>query len=190
MQQPLECFTFTGRFPVFRNRISSMIFVSPSRDTSVMQLKVRALWDLGASVTLISKSLAGRLGTELSQTTSCLRTALGLETQVPEGEAWITIVLGSFPVRMKVMVTERVCSDKDIDIVLGLDFIAKGDFLLSNDGGQLMFSFCYPSGFPIDFHEALSKLNIPHAHFEDENADGSLALAIRNGENLTMNYKP
>ncbi|MDE6272620.1 MAG: retropepsin-like domain-containing protein [Muribaculaceae bacterium] len=190
MQQPLECFTFTGRFPVFRNRISSMIYVSPSRDSSLMQLKVRALWDMGASHTLISKSLADRLDVERSPSTSRLRTALGFETNVPEGEAWITIVLGSFPVKMKVKVTDNVCSDKDIDIVLGLDFIAKGDFLLSTDAGQLMFSFCYPSGFPIDFHEALTNLNIPHAHFEDENADGDLASAIRNGESLKMNYKP
>lgn len=190
MQQPLECFTFTGRFPVFRGRISSMIYVSPYRDASIMQLKVRALWDMGASITLISKALADRLGIALTPTTSRLRTALGFEAKVPEGEAWITIVLGSFPIKLKVMVTEHAATDNDIDIVLGLDFIAKGDFILSNDGGQLMFSFCYPSGFPLDFHEALTKLNVPHAHFEDENADGDLASAIKNGESITMNYKP
>lgn len=190
MQQPLECFTFTGRFPVFRGRISSMIYVSPSRDPTIMQLKVRALWDIGASITLISKSLADRLGITLSPTTARLCTALGFETKVPQGEAWITIVLGSFPIKMKVMVTEHAATDKDIEIVLGLDFIAKGDFLLSNDGGELMFSFCYPSGFPLDFHKVLNDLNVPHAHFEDENSDGGLASAIRNGETLKMNYKP
>lgn len=155
-----------------------------------MIMKVRAIWDTGASVTIISKAVAETLGIELTQTTSRLRTALGLESNVPDGEAWITIVLGSFPIKMKVKVLDNVCSDKDIDIVLGLDFMAKGDFFMTTDSGQLMFSFCYPSGFPMNFHEALTKLDIPHAHFEDENADGDLASAIRNGESLKMNYKP
>ncbi len=194
MQQPLECFTFTGRFPVFRGRISSMIYVSPNSDPSLMQIKARALWDPGASITLMSKSLANRLGLALTPSGARLRTALGFESKVPEGEAWVTIVLGSFPVKLKVMVTEHAATDDDIDIVLGLDFITKGDFLISNDGGQLMFSFCYPSGFPVDFHGILTKLNIPHAHFEDENADGSLAIlmkeGLKDGESLTLNYKP
>ena len=155
-----------------------------------MKLKARALWDTGASVTIVSKDMAEKLGIVLTPTTTRLRSALGFETNVPDGEAWITIVLGSFPIKMKVKVLENACSDKDIDIILGLDFIAKGDFFITSDAGQLMFSFCYPSGFPIDFHKALTDLNIPHAHFEDENADGDLASAIRNGESLKMNYKP
>lgn len=171
MQPTHECFTFTGRFPVYRGRISSMIHVSPAGDASSMRLKVRAQWDPGASHTLISKRLFDALNIDFLPTCQNLRTAMGFTSKAPESEVWITIVLGSFPIKLQVCVVDQPTGYDDIDILLGLDFLLRGNFSVSIQGDCPMFSFCYPSLLPVDFHDCLENLNIPHLHVEDNHAD-------------------
>lgn len=172
MQPTHECFTFTGRFPVFRSRISSMINVSPSGNPSAMRLKVRAQWDPGASHTIISKRLFDALNLSFLPTSKPLRTAMGFAAEAKESEMWITVVLGSFPVRLKVCVVDKPTAYEDIDILLGLDFLLKGSFCTSIEDGIPIFSFCYPAILPVNFHQCLENLNIPHVSIDDENADG------------------
>ena len=101
MQQNYECYTYTGRFPVYRGRISSMIYVSPPENPSSLRLKVRAQWDPGASNTLISKRLFDALDLDFLASSQNLRTAMGYVSKAKESEVWITIVLGGFPIKRK-----------------------------------------------------------------------------------------
>lgn len=171
MQQNYECYTYTGRFPVYRGRISSMIHVSPAENSSSMRLKVRAQWDPGAAFTLISKRLFNALDLDLLSSSQNLRTAMGFTTKAPESEVWITIVLGGFPVKLKVCVVDKPTGHDDIDVLLGLDFILRGNFSISIQDGVPMFSFCFPSLIPVDYHSCLENLNIQHIHIEDDHAD-------------------
>lgn len=171
MQQNYECYTYTGRFPIYRGRISSMIHVSPADNPSSMQLRVRALWDSGASNTLISKRLFDALDLDFLVSTQNLRTAMGFVTKAKESEVWITIVLGGFPIKLKVCVVDHPSGYDDIDVLLGLDFLLRGNFSISLQDGIPMFSFCYPSLIPVDYHACLENLNIPHIHIEDDQAD-------------------
>lgn len=137
-------FAYTAYFPIFRDRIASLVNVSSMRDGSTRPVPFRCLWDTGASISLVSPRVADTLRLDVLDESITIRTGLGARSKVDIRMAYLHVVLGAIPLPLKVGVVDMPSSDTDIDVVLGLDLISQGSFAISYDGGQLLFSFCYP----------------------------------------------
>lgn len=172
-------FAYTARFPIYRGRIASMVNISAMRDGARRAKPFKCLWDTGASMTLVSPQVAEALKLDLLDESVTLCSGLGGTSRVKLRMALLHVVLGAIPLRLKVGVVEMPSSDDDIDVVLGMDLIAQGSFAISYDGGQLMFSFCYPPApIPLDFTSMLPLLGFHPAvaeHPEADNEDPQLA---------------
>lgn len=115
-------------------------------------LDLKALWDTGATGSVISKNLAERIGL------------------VPSGKSQVTGVNGTYEsnkyiidiylpnqVRVQdVLVTESSCIPHDL--LIGMDIIRLGDFALTHSNGATIFSFQYPSTHQIDFVKEIEEL--------------------------------
>lgn len=154
-----HAYAFTGCFPMFRGRIVSDVFFCSPQENNVNAVQVRALWDTGCSHSLVSKRVADFL--DLPQGAPIqYRSPFGGTALCPMASAKIAIVLGAARLTLDVGVTDHPNSDPDCDVTLGLDFISMGDFAITHDGFQLMFSFCYPPiGVPTDFSVLAPKIS-------------------------------
>ena len=94
-----------------------------------------ALWDTGATQTLISKRVIDAL--ELEPIGKCK--VEGYDGESEENLYIVHIGLPTRDVILDVMVTETI--GKSYDVVLGMDIINKGDFCLIQKAGKTEFSF-------------------------------------------------
>lgn len=172
-------FAYTAHFPIYRDRIVSMVNISAMRDGAKRSKPFKCLWDTGASMTLVSPRLAESLRLHVVDETIVVRSGLGSTAEVNMRVAFLHIVLGAIPLELKVGVVESPSSDDDIDAVLGMDLISQGSFAISYDCGQLLFSFCYPPApIPLDFTSMLPMLGLNPAtaiHSEADNEDPQLS---------------
>lgn len=168
-------FAFSGRFPAFRNRLVSPLYVGSPDSGNPVGVKVKAVWDTGASLTVVSSRLASMLCLPSLGRTKALG-AFGSSASCDKSRARLAVVLGSESIVIDVMVADMPHSDPDCDILLGLDFITLGDFALTFDGGQLMMSFTYPPlDIPVDYTQ-LSPRIIPGTmvdSVDDLDSDGN-----------------
>lgn len=144
-------FAFTGRFPVFRNRIVSPLYVSSPDAGSPVGVKVKAVWDTGASCSIVTRRVAEML--RLPQRGGAtLRGPLGSSGNVARSSARVMVALGSNSIPLDVVIADMAHSDIDCDVLLGLDFITLGDFTITHDGELLAMSFTYPpADIPVDY---------------------------------------
>ena len=103
------------------------------------------LWDTGATGSVITKKVVDSLG---------LKPAGKVKTLHANGEAIVdTYFINMFlpnQVAFKFLrVTEGILGD--IDVLIGMDIIANGDFAITNFAGQTTFSFRVPSCEETDF---------------------------------------
>lgn len=126
------------------NAIQTDCIVMPSIEeiTQTKQLRYTQVesmvWDTGATNTLISSQVVEALG--LTPVEKSLVEGVGgiIESAVYN----ISIYLADNIVFKNVKV---LCSDiGDYDLVVGMDIIAQGDFVISNNNRQVCFSFRYP----------------------------------------------
>lgn len=97
---------------------------------------VRALWDTGANVSVISRSVAKNLGLE-SKGCSRLRFGNGSETS---NIYKIDLALSKDIVFNDVFVRE--CNDGgNFEMAIGMDIISRGDFCVLNRSGKTYFEF-------------------------------------------------
>lgn len=151
--------TLTKRIPLNATGIFSRVELKNPDMPEVSPVTAKAMWDTGATISIISERIFEELKLK------------------PEGYVFLD---GAFAARhsFKAFVIVSVCSDgheimttvavtdsinqKDsADIVLGLDFISKGDFAISHDDdGYPIFSFSYPPRIEIDFSKMAKQLNM------------------------------
>ena len=168
-------FAFTGYFPVFRDRIVCPLYIGSPDEGNPVGLKVKSVWDTGASVSIVSNRVADMLNLHKGPVKR-MRGAFGSEVSCPRSEAKVKIVLGTQSILLNVLVAELPHSDVDCDILLGLDFITLGDFAFTHDGEQLLMSFTYPPiNAPIDFSTLVPRLfpNTVSETVEDLDSDGN-----------------
>jgi predicted aspartyl protease len=107
-----------------------------------------ALWDTGASGTVISKTVVDKLG---------LKPIGKSKVFHANGESIVNVYavnlfLPNQVAFQFVKVTEGVLSG--FDLLIGMDIITTGDFSITNVGGKTTFSFRFPSVKEVDFvHE-------------------------------------
>jgi hypothetical protein len=111
-------------------------------------LKIKALWDTGASHCAITQKVIKALN-------------LIPFTKVPVGHAtgssWqdafkLNILLPNDVGVVNCNATECVSINGNFDIIIGMDLITKGDFAITNQNGKSVVSFRMPSQTIIDFN--------------------------------------
>lgn len=104
-----------------------------------------AVWDTGASKSSVSQKVVDELGLK-PVGVGVNHTAAG---PVPTHLYLINMLL---PCDVGIPVLTVTCSDLgDIDVLIGMDVINKGDFSITNVGGKTTFSFRIPSLETIDY---------------------------------------
>ena len=152
MIQGIHC--FTTNYGRLSNKLLTKCFVSaawlPQDDTvAPPMMEFDALWDTGATASVISKDVATEL--ELPpEGTSQVFHAQGSEF-VPN--YFINLGLPNRVGVAGVRVTEGVL--KGIDVLIGMDIINTGDFAVTNRDGVTILSFQMPSISHIDFVKIL-----------------------------------
>lgn len=143
------CFTIK-----YSNIVNSLItscaltgFIAPQNKitTDLFKYKVNCLWDTGATNSVISKEMATKMNLQpigykdvigVNGLNKCKTYMISL--LLPQG-------ILAFP---NIIVTE---GSMDVDMLIGMDIIATGDFHISVHNKQTIFSFQYPASNPIDY---------------------------------------
>lgn len=154
MSRPVHAFTF--RLTGTPNQILIGIKIAaPSRPPDIAQAhEFVALWDTGATATLISDSVTAKCG----HASTGKRTIQGVNSTDVVDEYVVDVHLGPvcFPT---ISVGERRISP-DFDVLLGMDVIGQGDFAMTRQNGQTVVSFQTPHHQTIDFFRSLEMANL------------------------------
>ena len=110
--------------------------------------KFKAIWDTGATCSVISQKVVDTLGLKPTGIARFL-TAAGEQTT----ETYLVNLILPNQIRyecVRVCVAEISCTD----VLIGMDIITAGDFAVTNQGGKTTFSFRHPSMERFDFVDA------------------------------------
>lgn len=119
--------------------------MSQSDIAAKKSMKCVALWDTGATNTVITKAVAQALNLPVTGK-AVVSHAAGV-SRVPKHV--VNIML---PNNVGIPFTEVTEGDlKGCDVLIGMDIITKGDFAITNVGGKTTFSFRIPSVETIDY---------------------------------------
>ena len=127
-------------------------------------VKTKAIWDTGATNTVITKEVVAKLGLIATGFTE-VNTAS--ETNRRTNTYLVDIKLKADLTVSAVQVTEGVIlSEKGIDCLLGMDIISLGDFSITNFEGKTWLSFRIPSQHKVDFVEKVNnEMAVINRHF-------------------------
>ena len=106
----------------------------------------KAIWDTGATGTVITKKVVDECGLSPINITKIQHCGGVSESNV----YLINIILPNGVGVQQVQVTEADLGD-NADVLIGMNIITMGDFAITNKNGKTMFSFRYPSLEHIDF---------------------------------------
>ena len=116
----------------------------------------RALWDTGASNSVITDNFAKKLGLFSIKPVNVV---YGGNTKT-ENSYLVNLYLPNKIIIPEVFVTG--CDDHTkFDVIIGMDIIRRCDFAISSYGGKMKFSIDYPSKRIIDFVEEEKKKHTP-----------------------------
>jgi predicted aspartyl protease len=132
--------------------IPSQIHIAVAFDPAQAQphpqhIQYNAIWDTGASGTVITRKVVGDLGLK-PITMKQVSTASGIEMS---NVYLVNVLLPNKVGFSNIHVTEGKLTG--IDALIGMDIISNGDFSISNYQGITTFSFRVPSCACIDFVE-------------------------------------
>lgn len=102
-------------------------------------LQIKAVWDTGATHTVITKKIIDQLSLEPTGKT----TAHGVHATNTVNTYLVHILLPNQLIIPTVRVLEGSMSG--IDVLIGMDIISKGDFVVSNAKGKTIFEFGMPA---------------------------------------------
>ena len=147
-----KCSAFTNLYEHISTRLINVSEIYCNENS----IKVKSLWDTGATISCISKKVV----TELS-----LIPFGRQEIHTPSGKGIVNtylvdIHLPNDVVIHGVQVCDSSIGDQGIDLLVGMDIIAKGDFAVSNYRGKTRFTFRLPSFNVIDFVQQIRCNNI------------------------------
>lgn len=109
-------------------------------------LKCKALWDTGATNTVISQKLVTSLNLPVISKTQIF----GVNNLSPTSIHIIDLWLPNYCVICKIPAAKGDLFP-DFDVLIGMDIISRGDFSISNFKNRTIFSFRYPLVGNIDF---------------------------------------
>jgi hypothetical protein len=138
----------TKSFTLQSNNFSRRIItdVSVFNFTLEQKLNVKALWDTGATKSVITENLAKALNLE-KVTIAQITSANGID-EMPVYMVNFKLLNDMNVIGIKVISCKSI---HDFDAIIGMDIITKGDFAITGKPGNTKFSFRMPSLADIDF---------------------------------------
>jgi predicted aspartyl protease len=125
----------------------------PSTSESLPTVKVKGLWDTGATGSVITKAVADSIGIQPTG-----RKIVHHANGSDEVNTYlVNFVLPGNVVITGVNATEGKLSG--IDILIGMDVISLGDFSITNYKGKTVMSFRVPSCHEIDYIKHIQEVN-------------------------------
>ncbi len=105
----------------------------------------RAIWDTGATHSVITPRLIEKLN--ISNQISGYTQVCGVNSTISKQAVYKVggIVLPNRVMLSEWELTESCLSPSEIDVLIGMDIICKGDFTISNYGNKTKFCFSIPS---------------------------------------------
>lgn len=155
---PIHAVFTTSYNGIAKELVSEVDVIDPISNSSVRV--ERAIWDTGATGSVITKGLVDKLGL------------------VPTGQAQVHTANGSAVVNTylihiglphsRVLVQQLNVTEGKLgpntEMLVGMDVIRHGDFIVENNGGKTRFSFCYPPfQNKYDMIEKANKINAKNA---------------------------
>lgn len=136
--------------------ITSPITVSKP-NTVENYVATKAIWDTGATNSVITASLAMSLG--LSPITKT--TVRGVHGTQEANVYFIHVTLNNKQISLNLLVTEclELSPDDSIGMLIGMDVITQGDFCISNYGGKTTMTFRVPTLEKIDYVAEINENN-------------------------------
>ena len=147
-------YSFTEKSSVTRNRLVSPCAVygawAPDSETAQPpRVQFNALWDTGATNSMITSRAVAELGLQPGGYTH-VHHVHGTTDDVPFYYVNL-VVFSNFHFPDVAVVLGKLT---DTDILIGMDIINRGDFAVSNKNGATAFSFRVPSVEDFDFVKA------------------------------------
>lgn len=117
-------------------------------------ISTAAIWDTGATSSVVTKDLAAQLGLIPMGKTN-VRGVHGVQTV---NTYFVNLTLNKTGISLDIVVTEcdALSADNSIGVLVGMDVISKGDFSITNFQGKTVMSFRVPSMEKVDY---VAKLN-------------------------------
>jgi len=136
---------FTYKYKGISRRLLTLAKVGPINDKR-KNIDIKALWDTGATCSLITREVAIQLGLKPVSKTMMSTPS---DKNVPSNVYLINLYLPNNTMFPNLQVAEGVLNG--CDMLIGMDVIINGDFAVSNSNGHTTFSFRMPSMAEIDF---------------------------------------
>jgi len=148
---PIKTYCFTSAYPgksnILINEVNIAKAYHPDRPhQNINYKKFQAIWDTGATNTVITKKVVEECGLiPTGMTKVC--TASG---ETIQNTYLVNILLVNKVEVYQLRVTEGVIIGP-VDVLVGMDIIGNGDFAVTNKDGKTVFTFRFPSIERIDF---------------------------------------
>jgi predicted aspartyl protease len=146
MSEPIEHRAFTIVYEGIADEISTPVQLEPvyTTDKSLLgvQIEIEALWDTGATMTCIKPSLRDRLKLRQSELVESL-TMSGIGGEVEADGTLVSIWLApNFMLELcPVYIIDFPGKE---ELLIGMDIISMGDFVVCNTDNKTSFSFVIP----------------------------------------------
>jgi hypothetical protein len=132
------------QFADIPNEIATAVCLYPTSATDTIPLITKAVWDTGAQQSVITPYIAKKLNlSPIGQ--------IVVDGVTGKGSSDIVILTLEIPEHsihknMEVAVCPfNTDPDSDTQMLIGMDIISQGDFVLSNGDGYTLFSFAVPA---------------------------------------------
>lgn len=151
MAQDFQAFTvkFSGKTDVLTSSVGVSIAFNPntSQENLPKITEISAIWDTGASCTVISKEVANQLN--LVPTGKI--TITGVNHTSEENTYFVNIYLPNKVMLMYVKIVEAPALSGGAGMLVGMDIIGSGDFSVYNEDGKTVMSYRFPTIGGMDF---------------------------------------
>lgn len=121
------------------------------------EIKTKGIWDTGATGSVITKSIAAKLGL-VPITYNDVRGVHGVR-RVPV--YYVKVTLNNENISLNTFVTEcdELSDNESIGMLIGMNIISMGDFAVTSKDGKIFMSFRVPSLERIDFVRDIDEYN-------------------------------
>jgi len=129
-------YAFDAEFPTVVRELVTDISIFPSPNSQ--GIKTYAVWDTGATHSVLSPKIANNLG------------LIPIDSSLVSGinhSQYADIVIASIGLANGLLLPDirfSVCDIPGTDVLIGMDIIMMGDFAISNGDGKTLFSFAIP----------------------------------------------
>jgi predicted aspartyl protease len=144
-KKPGHGFSFTTTFNGIARSLLTMVKVESTLNSND-NVEIKALWDTGASCSLIRPEIAAKLNLKIMSKTLMSTPS---DKDVPTNVYLINIYLPNGAKVVDVRALEG--TPNGCDMLIGMDVISLGDFAITNNNQKTIFSFRIPSMTEIDF---------------------------------------